>query len=153
MALIELRNTTIAFGGPPVLADITLRIERDERVCLYGRNGEGKSTLLKMLDGQLGPDSGALTRQSGLRTAYLSQDTPADLAGTVRDIAVAGAEDAPDHQIDSALSRLSLDPKASFDAISGGLKRRALLARTLAAAVRREGEGTQRRRTHKGVLL
>ena len=134
MALIELRNTTIAFGGPPVLADITLRIERDERVCLYGRNGEGKSTLLKMLDGQLDPDSGALTRQNGLRTAYLSQDTPADLVGTVRDIAVAGAEDAPGHQIDSALSRLSLDPKASFDALSGGLKRRALLARALAAA-------------------
>ncbi len=134
MALIELRNTTIAFGGPPVLADITLRIERDERVCLYGRNGEGKSTLLKMLDGQLDPDSGALTRQNGLRTAYLSQDTPADLVGTVRDIAVAGTEDAPGHQIDSALSRLSLDPKASFDALSGGLKRRALLARALAAA-------------------
>ncbi|MDP6702497.1 MAG: ATP-binding cassette domain-containing protein, partial [Candidatus Latescibacteria bacterium] len=120
--------------GPPVLADITLRIERDERVCLYGRNGEGKSTLLKMLDGQLDPDSGALTRQSGLCTAYLSQDTPADLAGTVRDIAVADAGDAPDHQIDSALSRLSLDPGAYFDALSGGLKRRALLARALAAA-------------------
>ena len=134
MALIELRNATIAFGGPPVLADLTLRIERDERVCLYGRNGEGKSTLLKMLDGQLRPDSGILTRQSGLRTAYLSQDTPADLIGTVRDIAVAGAEDAPDHQIDSTLSRLSLDPKASFGALSGGLKRRALLARALATA-------------------
>ena len=84
MALINLRNATIAFGGPPILADISLRIERHERVCLYGRNGEGKSTLLKMLNGEIAPDSGELARANGLRTAYLSQDTPADLAGTVR---------------------------------------------------------------------
>ncbi|MBT7552065.1 MAG: ATP-binding cassette domain-containing protein, partial [Gemmatimonadetes bacterium] len=72
MALINLRNATIAFGGPPILADISLRIERDERVCLYGRNGEGKSTLLKMLNGEIAPDSGELARANGLRTAYLN---------------------------------------------------------------------------------
>ena len=87
MALINLRNATIAFGGPPILADISLRIERHERVCLYGRNGEGKSTLLKMLNGEIAPDSGELARANGLRTAYLNQDTPADLAGTVRKLA------------------------------------------------------------------
>ena len=134
MALLELRNTTIAFGGPPVLADITLRIERNERVCLYGRNGEGKSTLLKILDGQIAPDIGALNRQTGVRTAYLDQDTPADLAGTVGEIAAAGARNAPEHQVESALSRLNIDPEAAFDSLSGGLKRRALLARALAAA-------------------
>ncbi len=133
MALINLRNATIAFGGPPILADISLRIERDERVCLYGRNGEGKSTLLKMLNGEIAPDSGELARANGLRTAYLNQDTPADLAGTVREIVAAGVKDAPDHQIDSALSRLSLDPNTNFDELSGGLKRRVLLARAIAA--------------------
>ena len=133
MALINLRNATIAFGGPPILADISLRIERDERVCLYGRNGEGKSTLLKMLNGEIAPDSGELARANGLRTAYLNQDTPADLAGTVRSIVAAGAKDAPGHQIDSALSRLSLDADANFDELSGGLKRRVLLARAIAA--------------------
>ena len=133
MALINLRNATIAFGGPPILADISLRIERDERVCLYGRNGEGKSTLLKMLNGEIAPDSGELARANGLRTAYLNQDTPADLAGTVRSIVAAGAKDAPGHQIDSALSRLSLEADANFDELSGGLKRRVLLARAIAA--------------------
>ena len=133
MALINLRNATIAFGGPPILADISLRIERDERVCLYGRNGEGKSTLLKMLNGEIAPDSGELARANGLRTAYLNQDTPADLAGTVRSIVAAGAKDAPGHQIDSALSRLSLEADTNFDELSGGLKRRVLLARAIAA--------------------
>ena len=132
MALINLRNATIAFGGPPILADISLSIERDERVCLYGRNGEGKSTLLKILDGEIAPDSGELTRANGLRTAYLNQDTPADLAGTVREIVAADLADAPGHQVDSALSRLSLEGTASFDELSGGLKRRVLLARALA---------------------
>ncbi len=133
MALINLRNATIAFGGPPILADISLRIERHERVCLYGRNGEGKSTLLKMLNGEIAPDSGELARANGLRTAYLNQDTPADLAGTVRKIVAGGANNAPGHQIDSALSRLSLDADANFDELSGGLKRRVFLARTIAA--------------------
>ena len=133
MALINLRNATIAFGGPPILADISLRIERHERVCLYGRNGEGKSTLLKMLNGEIAPDSGELARANGLRTAYLNQDTPADLAGTVRKIVSAGAKNAPGHQIDSALSRLSLDADANLDELSGGLKRRVLLARAIAA--------------------
>ncbi len=133
MALISLRNATIAFGGQPILADISLRIERDERVCLYGRNGEGKSTLLKMLNGEIAPDSGELARANGLRTAYLNQDTPADLAGTVRKIVAGGANNAPGHQIDSALSRLSLDADANFDELSGGLKRRVFLARTIAA--------------------
>ncbi len=133
MALINLRNATIAFGGPPILADISLRIERHERVCLYGRNGEGKSTLLKMLNGEIAPDSGELARANGLRTAYLNQDTPADLAGTVRKIVGGGAKNAPGHQIDSALSRLSLDADANLDELSGGLKRRVLLARAIAA--------------------
>ena len=133
MALINLRNATIAFGGPPILADISLRIERHERVCLYGRNGEGKSTLLKMLNGEIAPDSGELARANGLRTAYLNQDTPADLAGTVRKIVAGGAKNAPGHQIDSALSRLSLDADANLDELSGGLKRRVLLARAIAA--------------------
>ena len=134
MALINLRNATIAFGGPPILADITLRIERDERVCLYGRNGEGKSTLLKLLNGDIKPDSGEVVRQSGLRTAYLNQDTPAGLEGTVYEITASGAKDIPGHQVESTLSRLSLDPNIPFAELSGGLKRRVLLARTLAAA-------------------
>ena len=134
MALINLRNATIAFGGPPILANITLRIERDESVCLYGRNGEGKSTLLKLLNGDIKPDSGELVRQSGLRTAYLNQDTPAGLEGTIYEITASGAKDVPGHQVESTLSRLSLDPNIPFAELSGGLKRRVLLARTLAAA-------------------
>jgi ATP-binding cassette subfamily F protein uup len=132
MALLNLCNATIAFGGPPVLAGVDLRIGRDERVCLYGRNGEGKSTLLKLLDGELTPDSGELVRARGLRTAYLNQDTPADIEGTAYEIVASGAQGGPAHQVDSALSRLSLEPEALFAELSGGLKRRVLLARALA---------------------
>ena len=58
MPLLSLRNTTLAFGGPPILDTVQMTIETGERVCLVGRNGEGKSTLLKLILGDLEPDAG-----------------------------------------------------------------------------------------------
>ena len=60
MALIHLKNVSLAFGVAPVLDDVTLSIEQGERVCLIGRNGEGKSTLFKLIDGSIKPDSGEI---------------------------------------------------------------------------------------------
>jgi ATPase subunit of ABC transporter with duplicated ATPase domains len=71
------------FGGPLLLENINLQIERGESVGLLGRNGAGKSTLLKLLNGALSPDSGAVSRQQNLRTAYLSQEVPQGLSGRV----------------------------------------------------------------------
>ena len=90
MALLGLRDVTLAFGGPPVLDQASLAVERGERVCLLGRNGSGKSTLLKVLDGTQAPDSGEVVRQTGVSVARLEQDIPADVAGTVFDVVAAG---------------------------------------------------------------
>lgn len=58
MALISLRDITLAFGGPPLFNGINLQIEAGDRLCLMGRNGSGKSTLLKLIGGELPPESG-----------------------------------------------------------------------------------------------
>jgi len=79
MAFINLRNISLAFGGPTLFEDISLRIAKGERICLLGRNGTGKSTLLKVISGELPPDGGVIDRQQGLRVARLEQDIPRDL--------------------------------------------------------------------------
>ena len=83
MALINLRNISLAFGGPPLLEDISLRIEKGERICLLGRNGTGKSTLLKVIAGEIQVDAGIIDREQGLRVARLEQDVPRNLDGTI----------------------------------------------------------------------
>jgi ATP-binding cassette subfamily F protein uup len=65
MALLSLREVSLAFGGPKLLDRVDWQIERGDRVCLLGRNGEGKSTLLKLIEGGLIPDEGAVIRQQG----------------------------------------------------------------------------------------
>ena len=90
MALINLRNITLAFGGPPLLEDISLRIRKGERICLLGRNGTGKSTLLKVINGEVKPDSGIIDRQQGLRVARLEQDVPRNLQGSIYQLTAEG---------------------------------------------------------------
>ena len=80
MPLIALSDVTLGFRGPPVLDQANLTIEPGERVCLLGRNGTGKTTLLRLLQGGLEPDRGEVIRQQGLRTAMLPQQVPQDLA-------------------------------------------------------------------------
>jgi len=90
MALINLRNISLAFGGPPLLEDISLRIAKGERICLLGRNGTGKSTLLKVIAGELQPDAGIIDRQQGLRVARLEQEVPRTLQGTIYEATAQG---------------------------------------------------------------
>jgi len=133
MALISLRNISLAFGGPPLLDDISLQIEKGERICLLGRNGSGKSTLLKLIAGELPSDAGIIDRQQGLRVARLAQDVPRELVGTVHDIIAAGLGDRLDRQqnIAQVISRLKLDPNNDVKSLSGGMLRRLMLARAL----------------------
>ena len=90
MALISLNGVSLAFGGPPLLDNITLQIQSRQRVCLLGRNGAGKSTLMKVLDGQISPQSGEIIRDSGVRTAFFAQEIPEDLSGTVYELIAHG---------------------------------------------------------------
>ena len=132
MALISLQNIQIAFGGPKLLDGVTLQIEPGERICLIGRNGEGKSTLLKIVDGSLEPDDGIVIR-SGARVARLQQTVPQDIEGTVFDLVSKdwNHEHAMDHPVEKVISLMNLEPSQPFAELSGGMRRRALLAKAL----------------------
>jgi ABC transport system ATP-binding/permease protein len=145
MALISMQDVSVSFGGPPLLDHISLQLERGERVCLLGRNGTGKSTLMGLLYGELIPDEGEITRQQGLRLGFLPQEVPKGLCGTVSDIVAGGLDDSnvalfasdddaewrKHQQVAKTISRLNLDPQAPFETLSAGLKRRVMLARGL----------------------
>lgn len=83
MPLINLDNISMAFGHVALLDKIAFRMENHERVCLIGRNGEGKSTLLKIISGELHADQGQVERQQGCKMARLSQEPEFELNDTV----------------------------------------------------------------------
>jgi len=141
MALITLRDITLAFGGLPLFDGINLQIEPGDRLCLMGRNGTGKSTLMKLISGNIPPEGGEVIRSQGLRVALVSQEIPQEVAGTVFEVvaqhphAAAGAEQwEHEQQVERVVNRLHLEPEAEFATLSGGTKRRVLLARALVAA-------------------
>ena len=93
MALLGMQEVSVAFGGPAILDRANFSIERGERVCLLGRNGAGKSTVMKLLDGSIAPDTGEIVRQTDSTVARLEQEIPADLAGTIFEVVSAGLGD------------------------------------------------------------
>jgi ABC transport system ATP-binding/permease protein len=142
MALVSLQDVSISFGGPLVLDRVTLHIEQGERACLLGRNGEGKSTLMRLISDDLVPDHGDILRQQGLRVGYLPQTVPQEMPGTVLE-AVMGQPVATELATDSAVwerrqhaervvTQLQLDPGVPCEQLSGGLKRRVLLGQAMA---------------------
>lgn len=141
MALISLQDVSLGFGGPRLFDEINLQIEQGEWVGLLGRNGMGKSTLLKLVHGDFFPQSGVVSRQQNLRVAYLPQEVPAEVVGKVIDIVASGldspipAADEPHWQgqlqIEQVISRMQLDADAEFETLSAGMKRRVMLARGL----------------------
>ena len=90
MAVIGTKNLSMGFGAPLLLEDISFQIEKGERVCLLGRNGVGKSTLMNLLSGTLQPDSGEVWRQKGITVASLSQEVPVGYARTIFDVVAEG---------------------------------------------------------------
>jgi ATP-binding cassette subfamily F protein uup len=134
MALISLNEISISFGDQPLLENARLQLESGERVCLLGRNGTGKSTLMKMMAGDQMPDSGHISPQKGIRIALLGQEVPAVSGDSIRDLV---SENTPETWtgppvVETILSKMDLDGSAEFKTLSVGMKRRSLLARALA---------------------
>ena len=164
MALLTLTNAHLAFGHVPLLDGAALALEAGERVALIGRNGAGKSSLLKILAGLDKPDDGSLQFQTGLRRVYVAQEPLFEAGSSVFDAVAEGVAEARElrqrferhdpaddldavqtrlealdgwtweQRVDTALQRLRLDPAAGVEDLSGGTKKRVALARALVAA-------------------
>jgi len=164
MSLIQLQRVDFSIGGPLLLEQVDLSIDRNERVCIVGRNGEGKSTLMKLIAGELKADDGEVRVQGGVVIARMAQEVPHGTAGSVFDVVAAGLGDLGqllaryhhllhegdldalgevqhaiearhgwdlDRRVSEVLTRLELPADTDFAALSGGMKRRVLLAQAL----------------------
>ncbi|TCO98790.1 ATP-binding cassette subfamily F protein uup [Rubrivivax gelatinosus] len=164
MALITLADAHLAYGHVPLLDGAALALEAGERLALIGRNGAGKSSLLKILAGLEKADDGTLQLQTGVRRVYVAQEPVFEAGSTVFDAVAEGVAEARalrarfeahaagddldalqsrlealdgwtwEQRVDEALQRLQLAPESRVDALSGGMKKRVALARALVAA-------------------
>ncbi len=131
MALISVKNLTLRFGVPALLDGVSFDIGEGERICLVGRNGEGKSTLLKILGREMAADSGDIVCKNGLRVARMIQEIPASISQTVRQIVIGDRQER--HAAgEDILGKTGISPDAEYDSLSGGQKRRVLFAKALA---------------------
>jgi ABC transport system ATP-binding/permease protein len=159
MALITLLNAQLAFGHVPLLDHTDFALETGERVGLIGRNGAGKSSLLKILAGLEKADDGTLQLQQGLRSAYVAQEPLLDVDATVFQATLTGVADVIafidqythgqgdldklqsaieaqdgwnwEQRVEETLHRLHLDKDLVIGTLSGGTKKRVALAQAL----------------------
>jgi len=171
MALLYLRDISLSFGAAPLFNKANFQIEPNERVCIVGRNGEGKSTLLKVIEGQLLVDSGTRIVQDGVKIAKLQQEVPHDMHGSVFHVISEGLGNSGPlierfhelslemeanyseailekftevqqqiedingwelkQRVETIISKLGLPSESEFSKLSGGMKRRVLLAQAL----------------------
>lgn len=171
MAHLFLRDIQLSYGTQTLFNKLHFQIETNERVCIVGRNGEGKSTLLKVIEGETEADDGSRIVQDGIRIAKLQQEVPNDMSGSVFHIIATGLGNAGalinkyhalSHQlaeeyqesileemttvqheiekqdgwslnqkVETVISKLKLPADDEFSSLSGGMKRRVLLAKAL----------------------
>jgi len=136
VSIATVRNLTLLGTNGPLIQKASFRLAAGQHVCLVGRNGEGKSTLFRVLSGELDPDEGEVVLQTGIRVSYLPQDVPKDITGAVLAVVKSGLDlkassHEADHQAKKIVSLLSLNATDEFSALSGGMKRRVLLAKAL----------------------
>ncbi|VFR18148.1 COG0488: ATPase components of ABC transporters with duplicated ATPase domains [plant metagenome] len=135
--LITLTDLQLAFGHHPLLDHAELSVQEGERIGLIGRNGAGKSSLLRLLDGRAQPDDGAIARAGGLKVVTVEQEPEIDEQGTIYD-AVFGEIDyeSEDWQrparVRSLIEKLGLSADAPAAGLSGGTRKRVALVRALA---------------------
>lgn len=171
MALISLQEISLAYGGPKLFEKLSLQLEAGERVALLGRNGVGKTTLMKVLAGAEEVDSGEVVSQKGIKVTHLPQEVPTNITGMVFDVVFAGLGERAkllsdyhhvthrlhtDHspailkeldrlqaeldrtqgwdlnnEVEFVLTQMKLNGEDDFEKLSGGQKRRVLLAKAL----------------------
>ncbi|MBS0122778.1 ABC-F family ATP-binding cassette domain-containing protein [Thetidibacter halocola] len=131
--LLQLTDISLTFGGDPVFSDLSLAVQQGDRIALVGRNGSGKSTLMKVMAGLVEPDRGTVVVPAGTSVGYMEQDP--DLSGfaTLGDFAAAGLPPAEMYRVERAGEGLKFDPARPVATASGGERRRAALARLMAA--------------------
>ena len=148
MPIVTLRDVHLGFRGPPLLDGVECHVEAGQRIGLLGRNGAGKTSFMRLLCGDLAPDSGEVIFAPGTVVSYLQQDVPQELVGLVPEVVATGWSEAAgarraddehdaawrrDHAVAQILSRMELDGERAFESLSSGMKRRVLLARALVA--------------------
>ena len=138
MQIVRLDKVSLSFGAKPLLDRVVLQVAKGDRVCVLGRNGEGKSSLLKLIDRQIMPDLGEVWIRPGAKVSSLAQEVSAPSGESVREVIARQAGTArpeADWQAaidtDQIISRLGLDGSATLGTLSGGWRRRAMLARAL----------------------
>ena len=138
MALLRMRGVAATIGAEILFEEVELALDSGERVCVTGRNGAGKSTFLSILAGLREPDAGQVERRPELRVSLVPQVLPDGLGGSARDVVRGGFASAPEVEswerewrADHALKEAGIDPDASFESLSGGYRRRLLIARAL----------------------
>jgi len=173
MPLLRLAKLSLAFGHHALLDRAELEVTRGERLCLVGRNGEGKSSLLRLVSGEAAPDEGSVWIRPGTRVAHLAQEVALDSCESVFDVVAGGLPELGrlisdyhhtaaelagastpnglerlarlqheleaqggwqlEQRVETVLARLGLDGDATFNTLSGGWRRRVMLARALVA--------------------
>ncbi|MBO7061075.1 MAG: ATP-binding cassette domain-containing protein [Fibrobacter sp.] len=133
MPILSAQNLLLRIGAnAPLLDNVSFDIEAGDRICLVGRNGEGKSTLLKVLSGEMEAQSGEIVKKSGLRVSRMIQEIPAHIEGTVRDVVIGKGGGHHDAHAEAILGKTGIAGDALYDSLSGGQKRRVLFARAVA---------------------
>ncbi len=164
MPLITLDNISLSFSDKPILSEVSSTILKGDKIALIGRNGEGKSTFMRILAGTIEPDDGMLKIKNGIKISYLEQTPPEDNEKNLFDIVAEGLGEIGDiltkyqhlinegkldeagqyqdkidqldgwqylHQIEAILNRFTLKADAILSTLSGGWRRRVMLARAL----------------------
>jgi len=138
MPLLQLRGVTLRYTDLPLLDQVDLQIDPGERVCLVGRNGTGKTSIMRVISGEEKPQEGEITKPNGVVLTRLPQEVPEGISGTVYEVVHAGLrvggteEDwEADVRVEDLMQEMNLPYEKQFSSLSGGMKRRVLLARAL----------------------